>query len=47
MKLRRGTPGKKNQKTDCKQSMNPAVWREYKKTAEEKVREVIKNPLQI
>ena len=44
LKLRRGMAGKTNQKMDCKQLVNPAVWREYKRTAEKQTREIIKQP---
>ena len=42
LKRRRGTPSKTNCKSDCKQLMNPAVQTEYKRTAEKKMREIIK-----
>lgn len=44
MKLRRGMLGKTNRKINCKQLMNPAVQREYKRTAPKKMREIIKQP---
>lgn len=41
LKLSRGMPGKMNRKINCKQLMNPAVWREYQRTAQKKMREII------
>ena len=37
-------PGKMNWKIHHKQLMNSAVWREYKTTAEKRMREIIKQP---
>ena len=41
MKVRRGTPGKMNWKINHKQLVNPAVWREYKRIADNKMREIM------